>query len=288
MLDAQWASGKFLCVGIDPRTEYISDQFIRPSAIDTVYAFVRAITYDTLEVAGCYKFNFAAFSRLGSSGLRLLEGALGAIQSHAPETPIILDGKFGDIKTTNEDYATWAFNQLGVHAVTVNPYVGIEDLSPFFKYPNRGVFILCRTSNESAVRGVQGLIAVRKDPRDKPEGISPGAWLEDIVEGTMPLYMHVARQAAALECRATIGLVVGATVPEEIIAGIRSIAPNLPFLMPGIGHQGGSLEMAIKSGSTAAGGVLLSASRSLYSSLGAAARLHQEIKEIRSRLATSR
>lgn len=243
------AAGSRLCVGLDPRPERLSEP---------VADFCKRIIDATAEHAAAFKPNSAFFEALGLDGYRILREVI----DHVPEERILLlDAKRGDMAATSEAYARAVFQVLGADAVTVSPYLGGEALEPFLADPARGAFVLCHTSNPGAEE-LQGLA----------------------LEGGEPLYLRVARRAEAWSSRANVGLVVGATYPEAL-ARVRAAAPSLPFLVPGIGAQGGDLAGSVRAGLDAAGGgLLISASRSVMFAPdpGAAAReLSEAVEEAR-------
>ena len=207
-------------------------------------AFGSAIVEATADLVCAFKPNLAFWLAEGPEGLRQLQELVANIPDHLP---VILDAKFSDIGHTATAYARAAFETLGVDGVTANPYLGIDALRPFLTSEEYGVFLLTRTSNPSAPN------------------------LQDKSVDGHPLYEEVARLAVRwnAECPGTCGLVVGATYPEEL-ARLRTIAPDLPFLIPGIGAQGGSLEAAVAHGPTAGGiGPVINSSRGIiYASSG--------------------
>jgi orotidine-5'-phosphate decarboxylase len=226
-----------LCVGLDPDPARI------PAGV-SVREFLLGIVEATADVAACYKPNIAFFEPDLGAGIDLLREVIAAVPD---EVPVLLDAKRGDIGHTAEAYARAAFDSLGAHAITLNPYLGRDSLDPFLRREDRHSFLLCRTSNPGAV-----------DVQD----------LE--VEGH-PLYERIAYLANEWNREhGNVGLVVGATYPAEA-ARIREICPDLLFLMPGVGAQAGDLEAAVQSGMDArGGGVLVNASRGvLYASSGA-------------------
>jgi orotidine-5'-phosphate decarboxylase len=242
---AQARNGSWLCVGLDPDPGRMPDllELKGPAGLG---AFCTAIIEATRDLVCAYKPNLAFFLAHGSAGIRALEAVRAAIPD---DIPMLLDAKFGDIGNTQRWYAQAAFEALGADAVTVSPYVGGDAVAPLLEeHPGRGLFVLARTSNPDAGRF-----------QDYP-GQSP------------MLYEHVvatARGWAADHPGSTVGLVVGATYEGEL-AALREAAPRLPFLIPGVGAQGGSLAAAVRFGATADGlGPLISASRSvLYASAG--------------------
>ncbi|MCS7286448.1 MAG: orotidine-5'-phosphate decarboxylase [Anaerolineae bacterium] len=209
-------NNSFLCVGLDPRPGHVPKVFWKEE--DPLFAFSLKIIEYTADLVCAYKPNFAFYQALGPEGFNVLRRIIKAIPS---EIPVILDAKWGDIGSTAEAYAAVAFDFLGADAVTVNPYLGADSLEPFLVYKDKGLFVLCHTSN-------------------------PGAtdFQTRLVEGK-PLYLRVAEWAARLSSR--IGLVVGATYPEAVRA-VREVAPEAWLLLPGVGAQGGDLEEALAAG----------------------------------------
>lgn len=206
-----------LCVGLDISTEGLGKPNTKFSdLIDHSYKVIDA----TINMAVCYKPNLAFFERWGSEGFKWLENIINHIGS---KSLIIADGKRGDIGNSSKQYAISIFNHFGFDAATINPYMGSDSIKPFIDNPKKGIFVLCRTSNQSAKE------------------------LQDIKSYKQKVYEEVANLAVKLNKNNNIGLVVGATAPSEI-QKIRKIAPNLPFLIPGIGAQGGDLEKSMEYG----------------------------------------
>lgn len=239
---AQERRRSWLCVGLDPVLEQLPEVVRR--ADDPLARFGRAIVEATADLACAYKPNLAFWLAYGTSGLEALRAVLEAVPD---DVPVILDGKFGDIGHTAAAYARFAFDLLKADAATVNPYLGLDGVRPFLEREDRGVFLLARTSNPSA-----------------PD-------LQDRTVAGRPLYEEVALLAQEWDARlpGACGLVVGATYPEEL-ARLRALTPDLPFLVPGLGAQGGDLEAAVRHGPTASGvGPVLNVSRGiLYASSG--------------------
>jgi orotidine-5'-phosphate decarboxylase len=267
---AQQTNNSWLCVGLDPVSERL------PEAVqgydDPLLAFGYGIVESTADVVCAYKPNLAFWLAEGPTGLRALQDLIAGIPDHLP---VILDAKFNDVGHTAAAYARAAFDVLGVDAATINPYLGLDALRPFLSSADHGIFLLARTSNPSA-----------PDLQDQPMG-------------ERPLYEEVARLAGGWDAghAGTCGLVVGATYPEEL-ARLREIAPGMPFLIPGIGAQGGSLEAAVAHGPTAAGvGPVINSSRGIiYASSGpdfceaahaAASALRDRINAIRAQRRTT-
>lgn len=255
-----------LCIGLDP---HVSDlpKPTAASALDFCLRIVKA----TAPYAAAFKPNAAFFEFFGPEGWTALKKVVEAVQDESNRKgsmiPVILDAKRGDIASTAEAYAKSAFEKLGAHALTLNPYLGKDSIDPFLGFPEKGVFLLCKTSNPGA-GDFQDLVLAKAS---KP---SQG----------LHLYEHVAQLAQSWNTANNIGLVVGATQPEAL-ARVRAAAPDLWFLSPGVGAQGGDLETALKSGLRKDGkGMLINVSRSIAQAAKgpglAAAELRDEILHI--------
>lgn len=236
-----------LCVGLDPRAENAND------AREQCWRVMDA----TRAYAAAFKINSAFFEVFGGEGMN----ALREVIARAPQNiPVILDAKRGDIADTSAAYARAAFETFGATAITVSPYLGSDGLAPFFENAERGAFVLCKTSNAGA---------------DEFQAL----W-----HGERALYEIVAERAQTWNVKNNIGLVVGATDPARV-ARAREIAPNMWFLVPGIGAQGGDLEATLRAGLRDDGmGLLINASRSIASAAQpgeAAKKLRDAINEIR-------
>ena len=242
-LQRAWDSNNSLvCVGLDPEIERFPEQFAeQPSPI---FQFNKAIIDATADLVCAYKPQFAHYAAYEAEDQ--LERTIDYIHRSYPGIPVILDSKRGDVGNTAERYAIEAFERYHADAVTVSPYLGGDSMEPFLKYEDKGVIILCRTSN-------------------------PGAGdLQDLEISGRRLFHVVADLAARRwNTRGNCMLVVGATYPREL-AEVREIVGNMPFLVPGVGAQGGDVAQAVQSGQTAAGaGLVVSSSRGiLYASAG--------------------
>lgn len=241
MLEARWAAGKFVCVGLDSELErvrkIVGGHLVPDVAIGT---FNERIIEATRKVACAYKPNVAFYESLGNTGMKALAFTISTIRNLAPEIPIILDAKRADIGSTNDGYVKAAFDVLDADAITVHPYLGMEAMAPFLQREDKGIFVLCRTSN-------------------------PGAGeFQDLPVDGKPLYQHVAQNVAEKwNKNGNCGLVVGATYPEEM-AKVRAIVGDLPLLIPGIGAQGGDLEATVKAGKDSRGrGMIINSSRGI-------------------------
>jgi orotidine-5'-phosphate decarboxylase len=243
LAEAARANDSLLCVGLDPEpSRFPASLRQREDITGSIVAFNAAVIAATADLVCAYKPNLAFYVAHGSAGIVALEETRRLIP---PEIPVILDAKVGDMANTAAAYAKGYFETWDFDAVTVNPYLGEDSLAPFMRHADKGVFVICKTSNPGS-----------GDLQDIPFG---GAAEEQ------PLYLTVADRAARWAERwpATLGLVVGATYPDEL-AAVRRHAPNLPILMPGIGAQAGDLEAAVTAGMDAFGaGLLVSASRSV-------------------------
>lgn len=225
-----------ICVGLDPDPQLM--------AIADVTKFNRAIIEATSDLVCCYKPNLAFYEALGREGWEALRATLDAIPS---DIPVLADGKRGDIGNSSAAYARAIFEELNCDAMTVNAWGGEEGVEPFFEYEDRGVFIWCRASNPSA-----------GDFQD----------LEVMYEGARrPLWQVVALKAQSWNQHGNIGLVMGATYPEQL-GEARILCPEMPFLVPGVGAQEGALRASVQAGLNKDGeGMIINASRSiLYAS----------------------
>ncbi len=228
-----------LCVGLDPDPAMLGGR-------DTA-TFCMAIVDATLDLACAYKLNLAFFEAQGSQGYASVERIVAYIDGRVP---VVGDAKRNDIGNSARFYAKGIFETFGFDAVTVNPFLGRDSLEPFLEYEDRGTLILCRTSNPGG-QDIQGLSAAF-DGRN------------------MPLYEAVARLSSTWNSRGNVGLVAGATYPAEAQT-IRAICPDMPFLVPGVGAQGGDLDAALEATlDSRGGGIFVNVSRGvLYASTGA-------------------
>ena len=240
-------NNSLLCFGLDPVPARLPEAVMGKD--NPVLYFNKKLIDATADLVCAYKPNFAFYGALGEAGWPTLKATLEHIPSHIP---VLVDAKVGDIGSTAERYAHMFFGELGADALTVNPYMGSDAVAPFLEYSTgaleaseRCVFLICLTSNPGA-----------EDFETLP------------VDGC-PLYRRVAEKAVEWSAIAPCGLVVGATRPQAI-RGLRELAPELPFLIPGVGTQGGDLESAVQQGQLASGGgLLINASRGvMYASSG--------------------
>jgi orotidine-5'-phosphate decarboxylase len=237
---AQRKNRSLLCVGLD------TDPARLPAAVGTsrtaVVQFNRSIIEATSDLVCAYKLNLAFYESLGERGWRILKDTLSAIPQHIVT---IGDGKRGDIGNTAEQYARALYTDLGFDAATVNPYMGFDSVEPFIRDDRHCAFVLALTSNDGS------------------------SDFQRLNIGGRPLYERIVQAAVKWNTKKNLGLVVGATHPNEL-QPIRKLAPALPILIPGIGKQGGDLESAIRFGAGKNGKLaIINASRSiLYASSG--------------------
>lgn len=235
------ANQSLLCVGLDV------DPTQMP--VDHAFAFNRAIIDATCDLVCAYKPNLGFYEALGLAGLSALQRTVEYIRQASPQAIVIGDAKRGDIGSTAQVYAQAMFQVWGFDAVTVNAWGGQDTLEPYLEYEDRAVFIWCRSSNPGAA-DLQDLIV-------------------DTPQGKLPLYQHLAETARTWNSRGNVGLVMGATRPEQLDA-VRRICPDMPLLIPGVGAQSGELEAIVPLGVDARGRLaIINSSRAvIYASEG--------------------
>ena len=221
---AERQNGSMLCVGLDPDPARFPAQWRGDAS--KIYDFCAAIVDATADLAMAFKPQIAYFAAHRAEDQ--LERLMAHMRRAAPQVPVILDAKRGDIGSTAEQYALEAFERYGADAVTLSPFMGFDSVQPYLKYHGKGAFLLCRTSN--------------------PGGDDLQNQRLSSIEGSPLLYEHVARLAQGpWNLNGQLGLVVGATYPAEI-ERVRSVAPTLPLLIPGVGAQGGDAVATVKAG----------------------------------------
>ena len=230
-------NSSLLCIGLDPDPNMIPDE--------SVVAFNKRIIEATINLACAYKPNLAIYESMGIEGLSALQKTIELIREFNPDMPIIGDGKRGDIGICSQAYARTLFDKYKFDAVTVNPYMGFDAVEQFLLRRDKGVFVLCRTSNPSG-KDIQELMVTQRGEA-----------------AARPLYETVAELALSWNKNGNVGLVVGATYPEQIHR-IRQICPNILFLIPGIGQQGGNVAKTVHSAVDAEGrGFIINVSRQI-------------------------
>ena len=251
---AEQHNASLLCVGLDPEPSRFPEHIQGDS--NKIYDFCASIVDATADLAIAFKPQIAYFAAHRAEGQ--LERLMEHIRRVAPQVPIILDAKRGDIGSTAEQYAIEAFERYGADAVTLSPFMGFDSVQPYLKHHDKGAFLLCRTSN--------------------PGGDDLQNQRLASVAGQPKMYEHIAGLAQGpWNLNGQLGLVVGATYPEEI-ERVRELAPTLPLLIPGVGAQGGDAIATVKAGlrqkntatgSETTGPIIVSSSRAiLYASKG--------------------
>jgi len=221
---AERQNGSLLCVGLDPDPAKFPDRYRGDAS--KIYDFCASIVDATADLVIAFKPQIAYFAAHRAEAQ--LEQLMAHMRSTAPQVPIILDAKRGDIGSTAEQYAIEAFERYGADAVTLSPFMGFDSVQPYLKYHGKGAFLLCRTSN--------------------PGGDDLQNQRLSTVDGSPLLYEHIAHLAqGSWNLNGQLGLVVGATYPAEI-ERVRAVAPTLPLLIPGVGAQGGDAVATVKAG----------------------------------------
>jgi orotidine-5'-phosphate decarboxylase len=252
LADRTAAAGTVLCLGIDPDPAALPEGF--PADLAGVEAFARLLLDAAAPFAAAVKPNLAFFEAFGSAGLAAFERVRAAVPAGIP---VLIDAKRGDIGTTSMRHAAALYDSLGADAITISPYLGEEAIRPLIERVDRLAYVLCRTSNPGA--------GELQDLQVAPAGGRPAE----------PLWARVAARVAEWGPGGTVGLVVGATAPRELEA-IRGIAPGLPFLVPGVGAQGGEVDAVLAAGGAtmppggpaevrSGGGLLVNVSRGIAS-----------------------
>ena len=243
---AQQQNQSLLCVGLDPEPARLPAGVARDA--QGIYDFCVAIAEATHDLACAFKPQIAYFAAHRAEGE--LERLIARLRQIAPQVPVILDAKRGDIGSTAEQYAREAFERYGADAVTLSPFMGFDSVEPYLRYAGKGAFLLCRTSNPGGDDLQNQRLA------DQP--------------GQPRLYEHVARLVQGpWNTNGQLGLVVGATYPAEI-ERVRALAPTVPLLIPGVGAQGGDARATVRAGWWPDGPIVVNSSRAiLYASSGA-------------------
>jgi len=239
MIETRWSHGNFVCVGLDPEIEKLPQPFqfrhteYSPQTVESEFVgFCKHIVQATADLVCAYKPNSAFFERHGEQGWQALCRIIEVIHEIAPDVPVILDAKRADIGNSNAGYVDAAFGFLQADAITVHPYLGAEALQPFLDQKNKGIIVLCRTSNPGA--GEFQNMDVSGDVVPHPRYTQ--------------LYKYIAHRVANhWNKNGNCALVVGATYPEEL-AEVREIVGNMPILIPGVGAQGGDVEKTVRAG----------------------------------------
>lgn len=248
MVKKQWSQGKFVCVGLDTDYQKIPGCIKGSDPKNSITAFNRAIVDGTKDLVCVYKLNIAFYLAYGTAGLKALKKTMVYINRFAPDIPTILDAKLADIGNINNGYVQEIFGYLNADAVTVHPYLGAEALQPFLDQKDKGIIVLCRTSNPGA--------GEFQDLCISDSSVS--------VQRNIKLYKYTAfRVANEWNQNNNCMVVVGATYPEEL-REVREIVRDMPILIPGIGAQGGDLEKSVHYGKNSYGsGFIINSSRGI-------------------------
>lgn len=244
LLKNRWNnSNTLLCIGLDPDYPKIP-HFIKrkyKSISEQLFEFNKSIIDATQDLVCCYKAQYAFYASFGQEGLLALQKTIAYIQHQYSNIPVILDSKRGDIGNTAVHYAIESFDIFKADAMTINPYLGFDSLEPFLKYKDKGIIILCRTSNKSA--------------QD----------FQDIVDkkSNLPLYQLVAQLAKQWNINQNISLVIGATYPDEMKQVREFVGDEIPFLIPGLGAQGGKPKDIINGFNKNKTGIMANSSRGI-------------------------
>ncbi len=248
LLETQWEQGKFLCVGLDTDFEKIPEEARQAGVGETIVAFNRAIIDATKDLVCAFKPNSAFYEAHGDVGWKALRETIQYINEQAPDVPVILDAKRADIGNTNIGYVRSAFDHLHADAITVHPYFGSDALGAFFERRDKGIIVLCRSSNPNSGE-IQNL---------QVDGPST------TLGASIPLYQVIARMVAGpWNENGNCAIMAGATHVEEL-GEVRKIVGDMPILIPGIGVQGGDLEKTVAAAKDSRGrGMIISVSRSI-------------------------
>jgi len=257
LLRARWATGTAVCVGLDSEYEKIPKVVKDGLPIgDAIFAFNKELIQAVADLVCAFKPNIAFYEEHGVQGIEALQRTTKFIREFCPDVPIILDAKRADIGNTNRGYVGMAFDYLGVDAITVHPYLGSEALKPFLDRKDKGIIVLCRTSNPGAGEFQDMEVFI---------GWGHGRIL------VQPLYQMIAKRVATeWNTNGNCAVVAGATFPHEL-QWIRKLVGDMPILIPGVGKQGGDVEAVVKNGadSQGQGMIVNSSSAIIFASSGA-------------------
>ncbi len=267
MLESKWAQRKFVCVGLDSDIEKISlISSIEGALPYQIWTFGCEIVEKTYDLVCAFKPNIAFYEAHGKDGLLALQNIIKFIHKTAPDVPIILDAKRADIGNTNKGYLQMAFDYLNVDAITVNPFLGGEALEPFLARKNKGIFVLCRTSNPGSDELQDLKVNVPTDEGSFLMSIFTKGTTSNVTEGySTKMFIHLAyRVKKEWNKNNNCGLVVGATYPNELKEVRKIVGDGFPILIPGIGAQGGDLEKTVEAGKdTLDQGMIINSSRGI-------------------------
>lgn len=276
MLRAKWDEGRFVCVGLDseyakiPASVKISKYSTEPTA-ERMLEFNRRIVVATQDIVLAYKPNLAFYEAVGSQGIDALKKTVHMIRCLAPGAPVILDAKRADIGNTNAGYVQMAFEYCGADAITIHPYLGMEAVEPFLAMKDKGVIVLCKTSNKGSGE-FQDRLVVIDDPQEIADldHLATPAVVNQRWVSLIAFYKLVAyRISRHWNKNSNCSVVVGATYPEELAVVRQIVGDDMPILIPGIGTQGGDVEATVKAGQNTGGQrIIINASRSIIFASG--------------------
>lgn len=252
-LNSLWQQKRFVCVGLDSDWDKIpaslKKNFDKTNIADVMFAFNQSIIDATAQLVCAYKPNVAFYEARGERGLTALLKTVQYIKTNYPDIPVILDAKRADIGSTNNGYARFAFDYLGVDAITVHPYLGKEALQPFLDRTDKGIIVLVRTSNPGAGEFQDLLVSTTSNSN---------------YENREPLYLKVARSVTeSWNANGNCLVVVGATYPQEL-ARVRAVIGEMPILIPGVGAQGGDIQATVEAGKAQnSWGMIINSSRGI-------------------------
>lgn len=269
LLEAQWAKGKFVCVGLDSEFGKIPVSARRERSLsypasevaNTIVHFNEMIVRSTMDIAGAYKLNYAFYAGYGGDGIEALHRSIRNIHIYAPEAPVILDSKDMDIGNTNAGYVKMAFEYLRADAITISPYLGRAAAEPFLDRKEKGIIILCHTCNPGASE-YQNLFTLTIDPSAAHESeVSASDWLTTLGNNSLRLYERVALDVATTWNRnRNCMLMVGDS--EDALMRVRKLAGDIPILTPITGV--GDVQGIVKAGRDSRGkGLIISSSHDI-------------------------
>ena len=275
-LRARWSlgsTGLFVCVGLDPDYGKLPECVKKGDDLNAIVTFVRAIVEATHDRVCAFKLNSAFFEARGARGFSALKMSIAAIHAITKgEVPVILDAKRADIGNTNNGYVQAAFDELKADAITVHPFLGAEALEPFLAREEKGIFVLCRTSNPGAGEFQSLRVEISEEEQRTLRSLGGPDWSThaDGYFHSTSLSNHIAyRVSRNWNSRGNCGVVAGATAPNEL-SSIRKIVGDMPILIPGIGKQGGDLAKSVAAGmdSQGKGMIINSSSGVIFASSG--------------------
>lgn len=266
LIEERWGCGKFVCLGLDVDIEEIptSAHVYTNGTLDVVATIVKfntPIVHETVDLVCAIKINSAHYEVPGSRGVEAQEKTIAMIHHIAPEIPVIVDGKRGDVRDTNIKYAHALFDEMQADAITINPYFGEKALRPFLERKEKGIFVHCLSSDKGAEEFQYQPVSLRRNELDKIEKLLGHVTHHNGV----PLYEYIAYKVAhSWNKNGNCGLVVGATRSDELREIRKVIGDSIPILSPGIGTQGGNTYEAFTAGKNSRGkGLIPSSSRSI-------------------------